>query len=193
VSTDRSVPGRLDQAHVGVPCCGTVIGRAGGCVPLAFYMAKVASPAMRVALVVAVTTPLWASSTGEGVRWRVMLSPEGPLDVGHRSTAPETALPPPSSRDYIWLPYMVIQCSRRSNGCSSLSKRSATQRRIGLLDAACGDGTVGLSGHRRRSISPSRFVPRRDYIAVPMSVAKTQLSANIISGQLVTANNQPGR
>src|SRR5213078_3558581 len=30
-------------------------------VPLALFMAKVASPGMRVALVVAVTTPLWAS------------------------------------------------------------------------------------------------------------------------------------
>ena len=48
-------------------------------VPLALYMAKVASPRMRLALVVAVTTPLWASYLVKAYSWRIMLSGEGPL------------------------------------------------------------------------------------------------------------------
>ena len=48
-------------------------------VPLAFYMAKVASPRVRLALVVAVTTPLWASYLVKAYAWRVLLSPEGPM------------------------------------------------------------------------------------------------------------------
>ena len=53
-------------------------------VPLALYMAKVASPRMRLALVVAVTTPLWASYLVKAYAWRMLLSPEGPLALGHR-------------------------------------------------------------------------------------------------------------
>src|SRR5690606_23486857 len=48
-------------------------------VPLALYMAKIASPAAQVALVVAVTTPLWASYLVKAYAWRMLLSPEGPL------------------------------------------------------------------------------------------------------------------
>jgi putative spermidine/putrescine transport system permease protein len=44
-------------------------------VPLAFYMAKIASPRMRLALVVAVTTPLWASYLVKAYAWRMLLSP----------------------------------------------------------------------------------------------------------------------
>jgi ABC-type spermidine/putrescine transport system permease subunit I len=48
-------------------------------VPLALYMAKVASPRVRLALVVAVTTPLWASYLVKAYAWRMLLSGQGPL------------------------------------------------------------------------------------------------------------------
>ena len=48
-------------------------------VPLALYMAKVASPRVRLLLVIAVTTPLWASYLVKAYAWRMLLSPEGPL------------------------------------------------------------------------------------------------------------------
>ena len=48
-------------------------------VPLALFMAKFASPAARITLVVAVTTPLWASYLVKAYAWRMLLSPEGPL------------------------------------------------------------------------------------------------------------------
>ena len=44
-------------------------------VPLALYMAKVASPRMRLLLVIAVTTPLWASYLVKAYAWRMLLSP----------------------------------------------------------------------------------------------------------------------
>ena len=53
-------------------------------VPLALYMAKVASPRTRLLLVVAVTTPLWASYLVKAYAWRMMFSPGGPLDMGYR-------------------------------------------------------------------------------------------------------------
>ncbi|MDT5127014.1 MAG: putative spermidine/putrescine transport system permease protein, partial [Mycobacterium sp.] len=46
-------------------------------VPLALYMAKIASPRVRLALVVAVTTPLWASYLVKAYAWRMLFSPEG--------------------------------------------------------------------------------------------------------------------
>src|SRR5690349_18676640 len=48
-------------------------------VPLALFMAKFASPALRVILVVAITTPLWASYLVKAYAWRMLLSPEGPM------------------------------------------------------------------------------------------------------------------
>jgi putative spermidine/putrescine transport system permease protein len=77
-------------------------------VPLALYMAKVASPRMRLALVVAVTTPLWASYLVKAYAWRMFLSPEGPLawvtgyTPGYGLTATVITL------TYLWLPYMII-------------------------------------------------------------------------------------
>ena len=67
-------------------------------VPLALYMAKVASPAGRLALVVAVTTPLWASYLVKAYAWRMLLSPEGPLYVGRRLHARVTGSSPRCSR-----------------------------------------------------------------------------------------------
>ena len=77
-------------------------------VPLALYMAKVASPRARLMLVVAVTTPLWASYLVKAYAWRMLLSPEGPLawgtgySPGYGLTATIITL------TYLWLPYMVL-------------------------------------------------------------------------------------
>ena len=63
---------------------------------------------MRVALVVAVTTPLWASYLVKAYAWRMLLSPEGPMSwatgysPGYGLTATVVTL------TYLWLPYMVI-------------------------------------------------------------------------------------
>src|SRR5436190_6693682 len=48
--------------------------------PMAYFMAKVASPRLRRLLVVAVLTPLWASYLVKAYAWRVMLSNGGVID-----------------------------------------------------------------------------------------------------------------
>src|SRR5262245_518508 len=45
--------------------------------PIAFYMAKVASPRMRALLVVAVLMPLWSSYLVKVYTWRIMLPNDG--------------------------------------------------------------------------------------------------------------------
>ena len=49
--------------------------------PIAFYMAKVASPRLQRILVVAVLTPLWASYLVKAYAWRGMFASGGPLDT----------------------------------------------------------------------------------------------------------------
>jgi putative spermidine/putrescine transport system permease protein len=160
-------------------------------VPLAFYMAKIASPRMRLALVVAVTTPLWASYLVKAYAWRMLLSPEGPLSwatgytPGYGMTATIVTL------TYLWLPYMVLPVfaafSRVPNS---------------LIDASADLGASDLST-LRLVLAPLVFpgiaagsiftfsLSLGDYIAVTIVGGKTQLLGNIIYGQLVTANNQP--
>ncbi len=79
--------------------------------PMAFYMAKVASPRGQRLLVVAVLTPLWARYLVKAYAWRGMLSEGGVIDwLGARSgsspgyglTATVIVL------TYLWLPYMIL-------------------------------------------------------------------------------------
>ena len=66
--------------------------------PMAVYMAKVASPRARHWLVIAILTPLWASYLVKAYSWRVMLANGGPVDwlLGGRATDPGMGRPPPS-------------------------------------------------------------------------------------------------
>ena len=56
-------------------------------VPLAAYMALVASARSRPVLVALVLTPLWASYLVKVYAWRVLLAPEGPLAGSPPATA----------------------------------------------------------------------------------------------------------
>jgi len=80
--------------------------------PLAFYMAKVATPRVRGALVVAVMVPLWSAYLVKAYAWRTILSEGGPLNwalepfglsgPGYGLVAVWLVM------SYLWLPYMVI-------------------------------------------------------------------------------------
>jgi len=80
--------------------------------PIAYYMAKVASPRTRAALAVAVVMPLWASYLIKAYSWRLILSDDGvlnwllsPLGVkgpGYGDVAVWLVF------TYLWLPYMII-------------------------------------------------------------------------------------
>ena len=80
--------------------------------PIAYYMARVASPRLRGFLVVAVVMPLWASYLIKAYSWRLILSQDGVLDW---SLGP-LGLKGPGFGDvavwlvfvYLWLPFMIL-------------------------------------------------------------------------------------
>jgi len=77
--------------------------------PVAFYMAKIASPWVRRALVVAVTMPLWAGYLVKGYAWRAMLDPSGGVLRKVFGHSPGFGLSGTIvTLAYLWLPYMVI-------------------------------------------------------------------------------------
>lgn len=97
---------------VGVAAAVTVLCVVLG-LPMAFFMARVASPRWRPVLLALVLTPLWASYLVKVYAWRTLLSPEGgPVDrvlsvvglgsPGYGWAAVVLVL------TYLWLPYMVL-------------------------------------------------------------------------------------
>lgn len=160
-------------------------------VPLALYMAKIASPRLRLALVVAVTTPLWASYLVKAYAWRMLLSPEGPMAWATGFSPGYGLVATVLTLTYLWLPYMIIPVF-------------AAFERVpdALVDASSDLGASDLST-LRMVVAPLVFpgiaagsiftfsLSLGDYIAVTIVGGKTQMLGNIIYGQLVTANNQP--
>ncbi|HEY0169301.1 MAG TPA: ABC transporter permease [Jatrophihabitans sp.] len=160
--------------------------------PMAFYMSKLAGPRLRKALLVAVLTPLWASYLVKAYAWRSLLAPNGPvswLTGGHTPGYGLTATV--ITLAYLWLPYMVIPVF------------AGFERVPRSLFEASADLGAGAGRTLRSVIIPMVFpalaagsiftfsLTLGDYIAVGIVGGKTQLLANVIYGQLVTANNQP--
>ncbi len=85
--------------------------------PMAFYIAKVAKPWARRALIVAVLLPLWAGYLVKGYAWKAMLRPasEFGVDTNGGFLASVFGWTPGFgwtavilSLSYLWLPYMVL-------------------------------------------------------------------------------------
>lgn len=82
--------------------------------PLAYFMARIASPRLRAALFVCVLVPLWASYLARVYSWRLILSEEGVLNW----TLAQVGLPTIGVGyslwamwivfSYIWLPFMIL-------------------------------------------------------------------------------------
>jgi putative spermidine/putrescine transport system permease protein len=80
--------------------------------PIAFYMAKIATPRIKALLIVAVLMPLWSAYLVKVYAWRAILSEEGALNwvldpigvsnPGYGLFAVWLVM------SYIWLPYMII-------------------------------------------------------------------------------------
>ena len=117
--------------------------------PIAFFMAKVASPRVRAMLVVAVLMPLWSSYLVKVYAWRIMLQNEGIVNwaldpfglsgPGFGNVATWLVF------SYLWLPFMVLPIY-------------AGLERIpnSLLDAS-GDLGAGVAHTFRRVIFPMVF------------------------------------
>ena len=81
--------------------------------PIAYYMARVASPRARRALVVAILMPLWAAYLVKVYAWRVILQENGFLEwaltpLGIDAPGLGQILNAWLVLSYLWLPYMIL-------------------------------------------------------------------------------------
>jgi putative spermidine/putrescine transport system permease protein len=108
---DQSVYKDVAFRTVGIAAAATVTD-ALLAFPIAFYMAKVASPRAKGLLVVAILMPLWSFYLVKVYAWQTMLSSDGvinwaldPFGVngpGYGATAVWLV------ESYLWLPYMIL-------------------------------------------------------------------------------------
>lgn len=76
--------------------------------PIAYYMAKVASRRTAKLLVVAVLMPLWASYLVKGYAWRSMFAQGGVLDSTFGATPGFGIAAVVMTLAYLWLPFMIL-------------------------------------------------------------------------------------
>jgi putative spermidine/putrescine transport system permease protein len=162
--------------------------------PIAFYMARVASPRRRAALAVAVLMPLWASYLVKVYAWRTMFANDGILNW---ALDPIGLTVPQSGYvrvwivlSYLWLPYMILPIY------AGLERISDS-----LLDAS---GDLGARPWQTfRSVVLPATVPAiaagsiftfslslGDYIT-PQLVSSTQFIGNVVYANVGIANNLP--
>ncbi len=179
---------------VGVAAAVTVIDILLA-LPIAFYMAKVASPRARRLLLIAILMPLWASYLVKAYAWRSVLSTGGLYDwlvapfglssPGYGLTATVITL------SYLWLPYVILPIY-------------AGLERVpdSLLEAS---SDLGASTVRTlRSIVLPMLLPAiiagsifsfslslGDYITVNIVGGANQLLGNLVYTNVGAANNLP--
>jgi putative spermidine/putrescine transport system permease protein len=162
--------------------------------PIAFYMAKLASPRMKSLLVVAVLMPLWSSYLVKVYAWRTILAENGALNW----MLDPVGLSAPDGdifriwlvMSYLWLPFMVIPIY------AGLERIPNT-----LLSASDDLGARPFTTFRR-VILPLAFpaivagsiftfsLTLGDFI-VPSLVSSTQFIGNVIYVNVGVANNLP--
>jgi putative spermidine/putrescine transport system permease protein len=162
--------------------------------PIAFYMARVASPRMRGLLLVSILLPLWSGYLVKVYAWRLILSEQGVLNW---ALAPLGLHGPGYSieavwivESYLWLPYMIIPIY------------AGLERIPGSLLEASSDlgGRAGITF--RRVILPLAMpavlagaiftfsLTLGDYIT-PTLVSNTKFIGNAIYDLVGVAGNQP--
>jgi len=162
--------------------------------PIAFYMAKLASPRVKAMLVVAVLMPLWSSYLVKVYAWRTMLSENGMLNW----MLDPIGLSVPEGdifrlwlvMSYLWLPFMVIPIY------------AGLERIPDSLLAASDDLGARPGTTFRRVILPLAFpaivagsiftfsLTLGDFIA-PTLVSSTQFIGNVVYANVGVANNLP--
>jgi putative spermidine/putrescine transport system permease protein len=162
--------------------------------PIAYFMARVASPRTRNLLVVAILMPLWASYLAKVYIWRIILGEQGILNW---LLAP-FGLKGPGFGDvavwlvftYLWLPYMILPIYA---GLERIP--------VSLIEAS-GDLGARAGMTFRRVILPLAFpavvagsiftfsLTLGDYIA-PQLVSSTQFIGNVIYANVGGSGNFP--
>ena len=163
--------------------------------PVAFVMAKVASPGVRRWLLIAILMPLWASYLVKAYAWRSVLSGDGLIEwlfgglgihsPGYGIEAVIITL------SYLWLPYVILPIFTAIDRVPD-----------SYLEAAQDLGATTLTVFRRillplivpGIIAGSIFsfsLSLGDYIAVGIVGGKTQMLGNLVYTNVGTANNLP--
>jgi putative spermidine/putrescine transport system permease protein len=187
----RTVAARTLAFAIGVTIADMLIA-----FPIAYYMARVASPRTRSILFMLCLLPLWASYLVRVYAWRVILAPNGPLDwfLGLFGLGPAGLYPSDLGAGivltYTWLPYMILPLY-------------AGLERVphSLLEASADLGGRGFTTFRRVTlplilpalVAGSIFtfsLTLGDYIT-PSLVSKNQFIGNVIFEQQGVAGNLP--
>jgi putative spermidine/putrescine transport system permease protein len=162
--------------------------------PIAYFMARVASPRTRALLVVSILLPLWSGYLVKVYAWRLILSENGLLNWAlapfglHGPGYGEVAVWLVMS--YLWLPYMIIPIF------------AGLERIPDTLLEASGDLGAKSATTFRRVILPLVFpavvagsiftfsLTLGDYITPPF-VSSATFVGNVISSNVGVAGNQP--
>lgn len=163
--------------------------------PIAFFMAKVASTRLQRLLVVAVLMPLWASYLVKAYAWRSVLSREGVMQWALEPFGLETPgyglAGVVMTLAYLWLPYVIIPIY-------------AGLERVpdSLLEASADLG--GSTGKTLRLVVLPMIWPAiiagsifsfsltlGDYITVNIVGGASQMLGNLVYTNVGTANNLP--
>jgi putative spermidine/putrescine transport system permease protein len=162
--------------------------------PIAYYMARIASPRVRGLLLVAILMPLWSSYLVKVYAWRTMLqegglvnwalSPLGLKGPGFGAVATWLVF------SYLWLPFMILPVY------------AGLERIPSSLIEASGDLGARAGRTFREVILPLAFpavvagsiftfsLTLGDYIT-PQLVSNTQFVGNVVYDNVGVANNLP--
>ena len=162
--------------------------------PIAFYMARVASPRVRGAMAVSIMLPLWSGYLVKVYAWRLILSKGGVLT----SLLSPVGLQSPGYSDaavwlvetYLWLPYMIIPIyaglERIPNSLleasSDLGGRAGQTFRRVILPLALPSVVAGSIFTFSLTLG--------DYIT-PTLVSNTRFIGNVVYDFVGVAGNQP--
>jgi putative spermidine/putrescine transport system permease protein len=163
--------------------------------PIAFFMAKVASPRLQRILVIAVLMPLWASYLVKVYAWRSALSQGGIIEwlvSPFGGTSPGYGLPATIiTLSYLWLPYVILPIyaglERVPNSLLEASSDlgAKTWRTM---------GSIVLPMLWPAIIAGSIFsfsLSLGDYITVNIVGGANQLLGNLVYTNVGAANNLP--
>ncbi|GAA5036522.1 ABC transporter permease [Microbacterium fluvii] len=179
---------------LGVAIAVTIIDVAIA-LPIAFYMAKVATPRVQRFLVIAVLMPLWASYLVKAYAWRSVLSQDGILEwmlaplglhtPGYGLTATIITL------SYLWLPYVILPIyAGLERVPDSLLEASAdlggkTWRTVGSVVMPLAFPAIIAGTIFAFSLSLG------DYITVNIVGGANQMLGNLVYTNVGAANNLP--
>ena len=170
--------------------------------PIAYYMARLATPRVRRALIIAVLMPLWASYLVKVYAWQILFQEGGMIDwalspVGLRSPFEISGTAEWKQYaavwitfTYLWLPYMILPIY------AGLERMQPS-----LLEASSDLGAHAGTTFRR-VVVPLAFpavvagsiftfsLTLGDYIT-PQLVSSTQFIGNVVYANVGVANNLP--